>query len=101
MPKKATTTELAAIEEIIEELDFQKISVVMYALNWRWVSHDDHHKPPSIAVMQHEVRKSLLLLAKEPVGSISETGGFRYEKNADGFRVAFEVDAWEADGKDR
>lgn len=92
-----------AVEDILENLDFDKIHKVMTFLDWKWF---DSEEVPTIGKICTTVQKNLSKTIDEAVekgeNRTTKTGGFAYyvdlneEKELDYVQVIFELTNWES-----
>lgn len=76
---KLTDSQQEAIDDIIDNFDFDKVYEAMSALSWFWYQPDEAYRVPTV----YELRKKARGLLKEVVLSSSldiSTGGFDVTK---------------------
>ena len=93
-----------AIEDILDEFDFEKVKKVMDLLDWTWCDADDG--VPRIGELRKKARQLLkecafkvLLSSEIDTDYCIATGGFRasaykYDDNVY-FRLAYELASWD------
>jgi hypothetical protein len=91
-----------AIENILENLDFDKIHKVMTFLDWKWFESEE---VPTIGKIVTNVQKHLSRTIDEALEAREDktikTGGFAYyatlddKKELDYVQVIFELTSWE------
>jgi len=94
-----------AIDNIIENFNWEKVYNAMYALGWTW--HDSEGETPSVGALfrcatrlLHEAYDGA---EKEKCDYVMATGGFRAQalvnddtKEVESLRLSFEVCNWES-----
>jgi hypothetical protein len=92
------------IEDLIDTFNFEKVSIVMTALDWKWVNQDGKgHSVPTIDRMKRSCRN---LLYRSLIDKSVGTGGFeaRYyapgdeEVEVETFGLSFVIDRTFTDG---
>jgi len=92
-----------AIEDIVENFDYEKVHKVMKFLNWTWL---DNPESPSVGKMVLETSKELKDSYNKCVENKSnyfcKSGGFCYnvfwdseKQEVDSIELQFQVDSWE------
>lgn len=85
-----------AIDEIMDNFDFEKVAKVMEGLNWGWVNSETDLKIPDVSELRKQARRLLTTALKENT-SIA-TGGFKvtYLKDEKFLHLEFVVTDWDA-----
>lgn len=89
-----------AVNEILDEFDFEKVHKVVVALNWKWLTADTNYDVPTIGDLRKKARKLLNdVINYEKSDVIMSAGGFeaRREKYKDVTQIVlkFVVTQWE------
>lgn len=97
----------AVLDDIFDNFDFEKVKVVMDALDWRWDLRtsasppDEKMRVPTLDEIKKVAADLLWNCANDPANSVIGTGGFRVEKdfsdpNDPWMCLTFEVTDWDA-----
>jgi len=83
-----------AIEEIMDNFDFEKVHKVMTYLNWEW----HHEGVPEISKLKRTAREDLKRTYKEEI-PWCESGGLRVEVDREGktMRLMFVLEYWDVE----
>lgn len=97
---------IKVLDEIFDNFDFEKVKVVMDALDWRWdlrtsaSTPDEKLRIPTLDEIKKVAADLLWNCANDPKNDAIATGGFRVEKDFSDpedpwMRLAFEVTDWD------
>ena len=97
----------AVLDDIFDNLDFEKVKTVMDALDWRWDLRtsasppDEKPRVPTLDEIKKVAADLLWHCANDPANSVIATGGFRVEKDFSDpddpwMQLAFQVEEWES-----
>jgi len=78
---------LTKIDEVLEYFDWEKVSLVMRATNWKWYK-DDVLIAPTFAMMRQTAKELLTKVITENKSAIA-TGGFEATAYNDGIALSF------------
>jgi hypothetical protein len=84
-----------AIDEIMDNFDFEKVAKVMEVLGWKWVNSETDLKIPDVSELRKQARRLLTTALKENTGVA--TGGFKvtYLKDEKFLHLEFVVSEWD------
>lgn len=85
------------VKTILKNFDFEKVHIVMTALNWGW--HDTNGEVPSVPEMK-TLAKKLLKEVLETDNRLCATGGFEATYQNGILELKFVVSEWNADKED-
>jgi hypothetical protein len=91
-----TQQQQAAIDDIMDYFDFEKVHKHMAEVVWTWESVED--EVPSIGELRNEARRQLYSVAK-PDQQLISSGGFtairfRHDDGKDSFHLMFCLTQW-------
>jgi len=94
---------ISILDEIMDEFDFEKVKIVMDALDWQWAYAKAKNGVPTLDEIKQAAANLLWSLATDPdpENTIHATGGFRAERDFSNpenpwMRLSFEVTDWDA-----
>lgn len=84
-----------AIDEIMDNFDFEKVAKVMETLGWRWVSSETDLQIPDVSEIRKQARRLLTTALKEK--TCIATGGLKvtYLKDEKFLHLEFVVTEWD------
>lgn len=88
------------LDDIFDNFDFEKVKVVMDALDWKWAYAKGENGVPTLDEIKAEAARLMWDCANMDTDALG-TGGFRVEKdftdpNNPWMRLSFEVIDWDA-----
>ena len=70
-----------ALDEIMDNFDFEKVANIMNYLGWKWASVDTEDNIPTEDDIREHAAKLLWDVCNDPENNIHATGGFEAEKD--------------------
>lgn len=89
-----------AIDEIMDNFEFEKVHKAMAVLGWKWHSVDDGPRVPTVKELRAGARRLLRDCCADPERAGMATGGFRVEKSPNELRLVFELADWDVELED-